>query len=656
MLHADFQVCRRLRHYNLCVVNTSRTARRLLHAVLIAPLCALQLFGIASPTRAQTSAPQPEAFTCSVPLTAGATPIGMSGDYIRRVGNELRDGASTKPFKFVSFNASNGVTSDYLERTGEGVETLQTTFAQEDLVKTAYQLSGGRGGVLRLYTLTIAQPSSAGRYRHLMTLPVDKTDNNEEKAWRSLDRFMCFANKYRVRVIVPLINFHFEDFAAGGGDDFAALVKPSLGKERAALGKAFYGDPAVKQQFKAFVSYALTRRNVFTGQRYVDDKAVLGWQLGNELFNLDNDDCVEGACPNDVADWIKEMARHIKSVKRSDGSAPLVIDPRLAFTEGLGGLAVAFNVTEPAKPNYWSAQDLELIDVLSNHYYKFNEGSSYSKRLADDLASLPAAVRASKALVIDEIGMNPFQVDTALAKLRGDARQPGLDVFLDDVIKTPGVAGALFWDLAPRHDRNPVSGARGGFQSLREYPEPSYFRWPGFSESFADPKSRNRELYREIDLLKLIWLKSRSAAAASYGTRAPAPADWGAWDISQDQPRMLADGAKRTPRGVQIVWAGVTGARFYRVSRQEKTGATWGPTRVINENAQDGAADGSAQYPGAGTGFAFLDETAATAKAYRYFIRAKTPASPARLSAWSCALEIDADSNAREDCTAKAPN
>jgi hypothetical protein len=637
-------------------VNHTRAAKRWIRAALPALLCASHLLGTAlTHARAQTPTIKPEPFGCAEPLASAAKPVGMSGDYIRRVGNQLRDGASSKEFKFVSFNASNGVISDFLERTGEGIETLQTPFAQEDLVKTAYQLSGGRGGVLRLYTLTVSQPSTKERYRHLMTLPVDKTDSGEEKAWQALDRFMCFANKYRVRVIIPLINFHFEDFGAGGGDDFAALVKPSVGAERAARGKAFYTDPAVKAQFKAFVTYAMTRRNVYTGARYVDDKAVLGWQLGNELFNLDNDKCVEGACPEDVGAWIKEMARHVKSVKRSDSSVPLVIDPRLAFTEGLGGLAALFNVDDPAKPNYWSAQDLELVDAVSNHYYKFNDGSSYSKRLADDLASLPPSVRASKALMIDEIGMNPFQVDTALSRVRGTPKTPGLDAFLDDVLKTPGVSGALFWDLSPRHDRNPISGPKGGFQSLRDYPEPSYFRWPGFSESFSDPKTRNRELYREIDLLKLIWTKARSASAQTYGGRAPAPADWGAWDISADQPRVLADSAARDRAGVRFVWAGVTGARFYRVSRQEKDAAgAWSRARVINENAQDGAADGSKQYPSGDAGFTFSDPTAAPGKAYRYFVRAKTPSAPERLSAWSCALEIAPDGVAREDCAAKA--
>jgi hypothetical protein len=622
--------------------------------VTVSALVLAAHFGLSANHAHAQSSVQPEPFSCAEPLPASAKALGMSGDYIRRVGNQLRDGASVKEFKFVSFNASNGVISDFLERTGEGIETLQSPFAQEDLVKTAYQLSGGRGGVLRLYTLTVAQASTKDRYRHLMTLPVDRTDANEEKAWRAMDRFMCLANKYRVRVIVPLINFHFEDFGAGGGDDFAALVKPSIGAERAARGKAFYTDTVVKTQFKAFVTYALTRRNIFTGQRYVDDKAILGWQLGNELFNLDNNGCVEGACPDEVGAWVKEMARHVKSLKRSDGSAPLVIDPRLAFTEGLGGLAALFNVDDPSKPNYWSAQDLELIDVLSNHYYKFNDGSSYSKRLADDLASLPASVRASKALMIDELGMNPFQVDTALSRVRGTPKSPGLDAFLDDILATPGVSGALFWDLTPRHDRNPVSGPQGGFQSLRDFPEPSYFRWPGFSESFADPKIRNRELYREIDLLKLIWLKARTASALTYGGRPPAPADWGAWDISGDQPRILADSVARDAVGMRFVWAGVTGARFYRVSRQEKSASgSWSRARVIAENAQDGAADGVKQYPGADAGFTFKDPTAAPGKTYRYFVRAKTPSVPERLSAWSCALEVEPNGAAREDCTAR---
>ncbi len=615
-------------------------------------LCAA-LLGNAPFAAAQPAGVQPEAFDCTAPLAATAKPLGMSGDYIKRVGNELRDGASTKPFKFVSFNTPSGVLSGFLEQSGEGVDTVQTAFAQEDLLKTVFQLTGGRGGVVRLYTFSIAQPNNSGRYRHVMTLPVTATDKDEERVWQGTDRFLCLANKYRVRVVIPLINFHYEDFAAGGVDDFAALVKPSLPAERAARGAAFYKDAQVRKAFKDFVGYALSRRNTYTGQLYKDDKAVLGWQLGNELLNLDSDKCVEGACAAEVGEWIKDIAGYIKTFKRGDSSAPLVIDPRIAFTEGVSDFSTAFNLKEPAAPNYWSMADLEKIDVLSNHYYKFADGSSYSKRLANDLAALPAPVRASKAFMVGEMGMNPFQVNTALSKLSGSATAPGIAEFLDSVIATPGVSGVLFWELVPRHDRNPVSGARGGFQSPANFPEPSYFRWPGFADTFADPKARAVELYREIDLLKLIWLKARTASAVSYSGTPVTARDWGLWDIAADKPAVLLDGVKRQGTRVSLVWSGVTGARFYDVARQEKSAAgTWSPARTLTDNAQDGASDGVAMYPGSGAGFVFVDNSAAAGKTYRYFVRGKTPATKPNLSAWSCAVEVGAD-GPKLDCAAK---
>jgi endo-1,4-beta-mannosidase len=48
------------------------------------------------------------------------------------------------------------------------------------------------------------------------------------------------------------------------------------------------------------VSFVLNRRNTYTGTLYKDDKAILAWETGNELY-----------CPYS---WTKQIAAHIKSL------------------------------------------------------------------------------------------------------------------------------------------------------------------------------------------------------------------------------------------------------------------------------------------------------------------------------------------------------
>jgi hypothetical protein len=632
------------------------------HPCLILFVLLLTMAGLPAHATAQPQTIEP--FDCDTPIAASAPVKSMRGGYIVREGNTLRDtAASAQPFKFVSFNISKAILSTHFAQQAESLDATQSDFAQEDLMKSLWQISGGPGSVARTYTLGISQTVGAGRYMHLMRLPVDDTDRDEEVAWAALDRLLCHANKYGVRLIIPLVNFHFEDYLVGGIDDFAALVLPGAPPDRETRARLFYTDPLVRDAFKRFITYTLNRRNTYTNQRYIEDKAILAWQLGNELFNLDTERCWQGGCRDDVTRWVQEMALHIKSFRRADGSAPLVADPRLAFTEGVSTIGSGFNVSDTSRADYWAPEALAAIDIISNHYYKYNTGSDYVRRLRADLDSLPASVRQSKVFMIGEIGLNPPQFGDGLWRLRaGPDGRPGLQELVDAVLADSGTAGLLFWELIPRNAERKSGQGDGGFQARETWPEPSGLRWPGFSQSYSNPQfataenPRGQDVIREIDLLRLIWRAARAARASTYGGPAQnAAADWGRWDIGADQPRWLLNGAGRNGAQITLIWAGVTGADRYDVIRQQRaTNGVWQRAVTVARGIPDGAADGRSLYPGEGrAGFRFVDPRTSTGQTYRYFVRARTPASRPVLSAWSCAVVVTPDGVPSEDCQAQ---
>jgi mannan endo-1,4-beta-mannosidase len=63
-----------------------------------------------------------------------------------------------------------------------------------------------------------------------------------------------------------------------------------------------------KQMFKQHVSYILTRTNRFTKKKYVNDPAIMAWQIANEPRAFSE----AGKAP--FAAWVKETARYIKSI------------------------------------------------------------------------------------------------------------------------------------------------------------------------------------------------------------------------------------------------------------------------------------------------------------------------------------------------------
>lgn len=65
------------------------------------------------------------------------------------------------------------------------------------------------------------------------------------------------------------------------------------------------------EMFKNHVRYVLTRTNRYTGKKYIDDPAIMAWQIGNEPRAFSNE-----AKPAFIH-WIRDVAAYVKTIDRN---------------------------------------------------------------------------------------------------------------------------------------------------------------------------------------------------------------------------------------------------------------------------------------------------------------------------------------------------
>ncbi|MAT71648.1 MAG: hypothetical protein CMJ58_19250 [Planctomycetaceae bacterium] len=318
---------------------------------------------------------------------------------------QLFDGE--QPLRFVSWNVPNLLAiEDSFSFLGESPWRWPNEFEISDAL-TSVQQMGGR--VVRTYVITVKR-AGADMGGHVHVLAPGEFN---EQAFVALDRVLQIANRQGVRVILPLVdNWHW----MGGVEQYAAF----RGKEQA----AFWTDPQLREDFKATIRYVVNRRNTLTGQLYRDDKAILGWETGNEL--------------DSPADWTADIAAYLQQ-----------LDPNHLVIDGnaLHGL------------QSWSLADPN-IDVVTTHHYP-----GPGRDAVADVKKAAAAARGKKPYFVGEVGFIPL----------ADARR------LFDTVIDEGVCGALYWSL--RFHRR-----EGGFYWHDEPQGENVFKayhWPGFPSGDA---------------------------------------------------------------------------------------------------------------------------------------------------------------------------
>jgi mannan endo-1,4-beta-mannosidase len=288
------------------------------------------------------------------------------GGFITARGSQLvEDG---KPFRFISFNIPNlTYTEDDMRFEQLSGFRLPTAFEVDDALATIRQM-GGR--VARTYVLSVRKTNDPPNLpRHILG-----PGRLNEQAMVVLDQALATANRHGIRLIIPFID---QNSWWGGIEEIAAW----RGKSR----DQFFTDPQVKDEYRRLVSLVLHRTNTLTGTRYMDDKAVLAWELGNEL-----------KAPRE---WVREMAPYLKQ-----------LDPKHLVAE-----------------SYFTDPDNAGVDIVQDHLYQGDP----VKMIEQIQASVKRAA-GRKVYMVGEFGFITTE---------------GMRAIMDTIIQEPAIACGLIWSL-----------------------------------------------------------------------------------------------------------------------------------------------------------------------------------------------------------------
>lgn len=349
----------------------------------------------------------------------GEIPGDVSGfkHFITISGDRLMDG--DQEYRFISWNIPNlNFVEDNMQFTALHAFRLPDEYEIRDALESVKQM-GGR--VVRTYTIPVRRKKDTEDIPRYVLGPGEF----DEKAFQTMDTMLAVANEVGIRLIVPLLN----NWKWMGG-------RPQYAEFRGKTGEDFWTDPQLISDFKKTIDYVLNRKNTITGVRYMNDKAILCWETGNELTG-----------PHE---WTYEIITDIKSIDKNH----LVMD-------GRGGYLLRDEcVNDP------------VVDIVTTHHYE-----SSPEQLMKHLRTNLEKVRGKKPYVIGEFGF---------------LRTETMACFLDQVVEE-NIAGALIWSLR-FHNRD------GGFYWHSEPFGRRVFKayhWPGFQSGQEYDESAVLEMMRE---------------------------------------------------------------------------------------------------------------------------------------------------------------
>ncbi len=291
--------------------------------------------------------------------------------FITRDGDRLMEG--NEEFRFAGANMPGlSLPYDYTLRLPDRL-ALPTVWEQSDGLKTAVQMNAR---VVRLWNLAMRGPDDDW----MDWAYVQGPGRFSEEAFKTLDNLLALANRYRIRIIFSL-GAERGDYLGGVGEYSAWR-----GKDRS----EFYTDEQLKNDYKATLRYVVNRRNTVTGQLYRDDKAILAWQLGNELRTA-------------PLDWEAEMASFLKSM-----------DPNHLVMAGNDDRV-------PDDPP-------DDLDILVRHYY----GLDWEEEVRKDWA----IAKGKRPFIVGEYGL---EKDIGLMRR-----------FHEEVYRN-GASGSLIWSIYFHH-------------------------------------------------------------------------------------------------------------------------------------------------------------------------------------------------------------
>src|SRR6476620_7428489 len=237
-----------------------------------------------------------------------------------------------KPIKLVGPNAYwMGITEEY---------NYPPMHHIEEVFEATYRLSGN---AIRSHTLG----HSSGSVNSLR--PRD--NNLNANAWDIIDYSYSLANKYNIKLVVPLTDCY--KWYNGSYGDFCST--------RGIPKRDFWTNRDVRSDFKKYIFDYLNHKNKYTGVLIKDDPVLALIELGNELGNIR-----EGHDSTNIPtkEWLTDISQYVKSID----SNHLILNPA---DECLG------------KSDDFS---ISTLDAHSGHFYwadfnRFNYGVEECRKI-----------------------------------------------------------------------------------------------------------------------------------------------------------------------------------------------------------------------------------------------------------------------------------
>ncbi|GAB2272077.1 Mannan endo-1,4-beta-mannosidase 6 [Dionaea muscipula] len=264
----------------------------------------------------------------------------------------------------------------------------------------------------------------------------------DEEVFKALDFVVSEAKKYRIRLILSLVN-NWKDF--GGKPQYVDWGKADgfeLNNE-----DDFFSHPAIKTYYKNHVKTVLNRVNTFTHVTYKEDPTIFAWELMNEPR------CTSDPSGNVLQNWIQEMAAYVKS-----------IDPKHLVEIGLEGFygPSTPNRAQTVNPSAYSSQvgtdfirnhQAQGVDFASVHIYPDTWISTtisekyitfYQSWMQDHIQD--AEKLLGMPVVFGEFGISSKDIGFN-SSFKDEIYSTAYSVLLDSAKHGGAGAGTLFWQL-----------------------------------------------------------------------------------------------------------------------------------------------------------------------------------------------------------------
>jgi hypothetical protein len=300
----------------------------------------------------------------TVSVFANETPLQ---NFITARAGKLFDGENE--FRFISMNIPNLLlVEDNVPFAEENPWRLPDKFEINDALATVAAMGGT---VTRTYVISVERTNDTPEIpRHVLA-----PGKFNEDAFRTLDEVLAAANRTGVRLIIPLVdNWPW----MGGRAEYAGW----RGKTK----DDFWTDLQLISDFEQTIHFILTRTNTITGVRYCDDKSILCWETGNEIYSPPS--------------WTREISHYIKSLDTNH----LVMD--------------GFNAST------LRAESLEMpdVDIVTTHHYPGNK-----KSFAELIRANAEMAKGKKPYIVGEFGfVSTAQMDDAMHAIADSSCSGGL--------------------------------------------------------------------------------------------------------------------------------------------------------------------------------------------------------------------------------------